>query len=117
MTPLLYAACGNKTNLIPLLIEAGADVNCVGDAGLTPLFWVVSRGNVESLDLLLRHGADARHKDFRGVGVLNGVESQDLSTRFQLLERLIAAGADPNNRNIHNFWRQARMLTKRIGVT
>lgn len=44
-------------NVLKLLLEHGADVNCVDIAGQTPLFWC--RG-IESAELLLKHGADPK---------------------------------------------------------
>lgn len=99
LTPLLWATVRDNRVLIRLFVEAGADVNAMMRGGLSALFDVVSHGDVENLDLLLSRGANARHKNERGEGVLKRVESCRLATRFQLMARLIDAGADPNNRN------------------
>ncbi|MEP3245726.1 MAG: ankyrin repeat domain-containing protein [Sneathiella sp.] len=40
-----------------LLIEAGADVNAIGDLGLTALHYAIRRENEEMITLLLKAGA------------------------------------------------------------
>lgn len=65
MTPLL-AACHSKAKpeVIKLLLDAGADVNCRGGPnyrGLTPLLAAChNAASTEVLGLLLRAGADAQ---------------------------------------------------------
>lgn len=41
-----------------LIIEAGADVNAVGDLGYTPLHYAVMTDNVKMIELLLKYGAN-----------------------------------------------------------
>lgn len=51
--------------LLPMLLEAGADVNVVSDDGNTPLIRLVrfsDDSNVEQVKLLLKYGADVHHK-------------------------------------------------------
>lgn len=41
-----------------LIIEAGADVNAIGDLGYTPLHYAVMTDNDKMIALLLKYGAD-----------------------------------------------------------
>ena len=59
-TPL-HCACATKTNsknIVKILLENGANVNSVGRHGFTPIFLAVFGNHVETLLLLLLHGAN-----------------------------------------------------------
>ena len=56
-TPLHWAISFNK-EAIPLLLEAGADVNAADRDGNTPLHWAIREGAKEVVPLLLEAGAD-----------------------------------------------------------
>ncbi len=56
--PLHSAAAGNYTQIARLLVENGAKVNVVQQAGATPLHSAAQNGNIDLLILLLEHGAD-----------------------------------------------------------
>lgn len=65
LTPLHYAAHEGHTEVAELLLEHGADVHtpdvCYGE---TPLIMAVGgRGNVKTVETLLRYGADANDMD------------------------------------------------------
>jgi ankyrin repeat protein len=51
---LLMAARKDFIGCMRLLINAGADVNFVGPAGMTALMWSAWSGNIAGLELLLR---------------------------------------------------------------
>lgn len=57
-TPLHVMLWRKDTYGALLLIEAGADVNAMGDMSETPLHVAVSQGNVTVVEALLRSGAD-----------------------------------------------------------
>ncbi|HVR69056.1 MAG TPA: ankyrin repeat domain-containing protein [Verrucomicrobiae bacterium] len=57
-TPLHVMAWRNDRYGVKLLIEAGADVNAIGDMGETPLHVAVRKGNTAIVDALLRAGSD-----------------------------------------------------------
>lgn len=55
--PIHVAALWGRCDYVQALLEAGADANSIGDMGVTPLHWAVSKGNLEMVKLLLAHGA------------------------------------------------------------
>ena len=48
---------GNDSEAVRLLLEAGADPNEIVGSGLTPLIGAAQAGNVDTIKLLLAHGA------------------------------------------------------------
>ena len=61
--PAIHVVClyGNA-NLIPILVEAGCDVNTLGYFGRTPLFEACEEAHASVVALLLEHGADVNAK-------------------------------------------------------
>ena len=55
--PLFYAAHQGKAAIVDLLVRAGSPVNASYD-GLTALRLAAARGHTETIDRLIRHGAD-----------------------------------------------------------
>ena len=60
-TPLHIMLWRKNTHGALLLIEAGADVNAVGDMSQTPLHVAVQQGNVAVAKALLKAGANKTH--------------------------------------------------------
>lgn len=56
-TPLHYAASAGNDEMIPLLIEKGADVNARTLRGITPLYMAAREGRGTTVKLLLKAGA------------------------------------------------------------
>ncbi|WP_413666543.1 ankyrin repeat domain-containing protein [Mucilaginibacter sp. Mucisp86] len=56
--PIHSAAAGNYTDIARMLIENGAKVNVVQQAGATPLHSAAQNGNLELIILLLESGAE-----------------------------------------------------------
>jgi uncharacterized protein len=54
---LTYAIAGRHTEVVRLLLEAKADPNRAS-LGMAPLFLASEKGDVKTVELLLRHGAD-----------------------------------------------------------
>ena len=60
-TPLLWAICLGQTEVVELLVAAGADVNAGWNAGLmslTPLSFAVERGQTEITEILIKNGSE-----------------------------------------------------------
>lgn len=62
-TLLHIAARTGDVESIEVLIDAGADVNIVGDLGNTPLHAAALRGQINSVKILLRRGANPSIKN------------------------------------------------------
>jgi len=56
--PIHSAAAGNYTEIARMLIENGAKVNVIQQAGATPLHSAAQNGNLELIILLLENGAE-----------------------------------------------------------
>ena len=57
-TPLYAAAFCGKTQIVQMLLEAGADVHAATNKGQTPLFAAAQKGHAEIVKSLLQAGAD-----------------------------------------------------------
>jgi hypothetical protein len=68
-TPLQWACCFSRTDIVQVLIEAGADVNFAAasdNSHGTPLQNAAQSGNYEIVVLLVKHGADVNGLDPTG---------------------------------------------------
>ena len=68
---------------VEILIEAGADVNAVNEAGFTALHGAAFRGLNEVLEYLVAQGADIDARDFRGRTAYRMAEGSKQSFQFQ----------------------------------
>lgn len=64
--PLHTAIDANFEVIAKMLIEAGAEVNCVQSSGMTPLHFAAQNGNIELLIVLLEKGASVEYKNEHG---------------------------------------------------
>src|SRR5699024_12662879 len=60
-------------------IENGAEVNAVGKEGMVPLFWALTKQNIDGFRFLLEQGADPRSEE----------HTSELQSRFELVCRLL----------------------------
>ena len=97
-TPMSLAAEVGNTDMLKLLLEAGANADSPNPDGQTALLAVARTGNVEAAQLLLEHGAtvDAREK-WGGQTALMWASARRHPEMMQLL---ISKGADVNARSI-----------------
>jgi uncharacterized protein len=58
-TPLMYAAEAGHTEIVELLIKFGAIINAQDKMSRTALSYAIAENNVESVKLLLDHGAES----------------------------------------------------------
>lgn len=69
--PLHFAADRRQALLMQLLLEAGAEVDAVTDEGTTPLMLAASRGDEDSVVLLLLAGAQPHQQNARQESALS----------------------------------------------
>jgi ankyrin repeat protein len=92
MNALSIATQNSKLKSAAVLIEAGADVNhAAGNGGYTPLMLAATAGSMETVDLLLKHGAKVNAKNSGGITALMIVAANNES---KIATALLAAGAD-----------------------
>ena len=89
-TPLHYAATGPQPATVAWLLERGARVDSRSPNGTTPLMMAARYGSEESVDLLLRRGADPKLKNQLN---LTAADFARLAAREALAKRLAEAAA------------------------
>ena len=94
--PLHDAARAGDIAQARSLIEAGTDLNAIGEDGETPLTSAVLGGHEELAVLLLDRGADIRASNSGGFTPLHAAA---YSNALGLAERLIDLGIDVTDRN------------------
>jgi ankyrin repeat protein len=91
---LFDAARLGRTDVIPALVQAGADVAARDPAGYTPLILSCYHGQEAATVLLLELGAPVDQRDgTRGNTALMGAAFKGLSA---IAEHLLVAGAEPD---------------------
>ena len=112
MTPLMLAASLGRTDIVHLLVAAGAEVDAVDARGFTALFHACyhgdeDRGHPEAVQALLDAGADREATIGFGVRPLMYAAGNG---EAGVVEVLLRAGADPAARN--EGGRTALMMVK-----
>ena len=92
---LHYAAANGHLDIMNLILPylSPDDVNLQNDGGNTPLHWAALNGSKPTIELLLKHGANATIKNLQGKTAVFEAEQQDhqevvalLLTSFEPLE-------------------------------
>lgn len=91
-TPLHLIVWRNDLEAVQLLVDAGANVNTVGDMGETPLHVAVKGGNVSIVKILLKAGA---RDDIRSEWVLNTTAREMAEQAGGAMAELFAGTNDP----------------------
>jgi ankyrin repeat protein len=99
----LVSVIRGDTNLASFLLERGAGVETrfagrVAPQGSTPLMCAAWWGFPEMVKLLLRHGASLEERDSEGLTALMYAAAAKDRGNTEVLEILLAAGADANAR-------------------
>src|SRR5262245_20435151 len=110
LTPLLYAAREGCVDCARTLADAGADLNLADPEGISPLLMAVINGRWDLAQYLIKKGANPNKWDLWGRAPLYAAvdlntiprggrpdwPSLDETTGVQVIELLLAAGANPN---------------------
>jgi ankyrin len=110
LTPLLYAAREGCVECARILVDAGADLNLPDPENISPLLMAVINGHWDTAQYLIKKGANPNKWDFWGRAPLYAAvdlntiprggrpdwPSLDETTPLQVIEMLLAAGANPN---------------------
>jgi len=112
-TALLFAAREGAIDAARVLAEAGADLNASDKDGFTPMIFAILNGHYDVAAMLLEKGADPNAVDASGRGALYAAVDQNTFewsfnrppalpsgrlTAVDLVKKLLAAGANPNQR-------------------
>jgi ankyrin len=110
LTPLLYAAREGCVDCARTLADAGADLNLADPEGISPLLMAVINGRWDLAQYLIKKGANPNKWDLWGRAPLYAAvdlntiprggrpdwPSLDETTSLQVIEMLLAAGANAN---------------------
>jgi ankyrin repeat protein len=110
LTPLLYVAREGCVECAKNLAEAGADLNLADPEQVSPLLLAILNGHYDVAAYLIRKGANPGKWDWYGRTPLYAAvdmntiprggrpdrPSLDATTSLQIIEQLLAAGANPN---------------------
>lgn len=91
-TPLHHAAVRGHTDLVALLVDAGADVDAQNHSGETPLHWAVIRNRKGAVEVLIRRGAETELREDYGRTPLLWVARE--TGNAEVAAVLIGGGAD-----------------------
>jgi len=95
-TTLLFACVGGNTDIVRLLLNAGADANAMNDSHYTPLQVAAGRDYVQVMELLIEAGADIEAPNLEGETALHCASNNGAR---RAVEFLLDNGADPHARN------------------
>ena len=95
-TALMYAARGNKPELVTLLTKALVNLNLQNNGGETALIIAVKRGRVDAARLMLMAGADTTVLDRRERTALDWARERDRT----YLAQIILIASRPNEARV-----------------
>jgi ankyrin repeat protein len=95
-TALMFAAANGNTEIVKLLLDAGAKINATDSAGSTALHWAADRGQADVVRQLLAARAPVDLETKRGLTPLMLAAT---SGNAEIVDVLLAAGADPKRQD------------------
>ena len=104
MTHLAYSSTtmgrserANETEaILRMLVAAGAAVDVVDDAGISPIHLAARAGDTDAVALLIAFGADIEAIDGKGH---TAIQSATMRSQGDVVQQLIQAGADINSKD------------------
>ena len=88
LTALMKAARFNRTDVIQLLLQNGADVNKEDGLGDTPLHYAAYGNNPEAIALLVDHGASINITNIMGDKPIDQARQLENEVAVRMLEQL-----------------------------
>ena len=90
---LAIASARGDISRIDRLVGGGADVNYVGEEGMTALIWALGAQSKKGVSALLKHGANPNYIASNGVSAMSlAAGAEDI----EFLKMLLENGGDPN---------------------
>eukprot|EP00283_Hemiselmis_rufescens_P009927 CAMPEP_0173426194 /NCGR_PEP_ID=MMETSP1357-20121228/5731_1 /TAXON_ID=77926 /ORGANISM="Hemiselmis rufescens, Strain PCC563" /LENGTH=143 /DNA_ID=CAMNT_0014389805 /DNA_START=193 /DNA_END=621 /DNA_ORIENTATION=+ len=89
--PLHYAAGWGHANVVALLLDAGADIDCEDGDGNTPLMWAVRFNRTDTVRQLLDMGAEVSHDNRFHRSAINIVSHVDTDILEAIIRNRIRA--------------------------
>ena len=87
-TALMFAAQYNRTDVIRLLLQNGADVNRRNLSGNTAVHWAAGWNKPEAIALLVKHGASINIKNNVGDKPIDDARENKSEAAVLILEQL-----------------------------
>jgi ankyrin repeat protein len=92
------AATDGKADVVEVLLDNGANVNCFSNGGFTPAHYAAQHGHRDTLERLIQRGADITAVSSKGCTPLHVAAKYH---QYSTLELLIQKGADLNATDNH----------------
>lgn len=91
------SGCHNPTQIIPILLKHGLNINDIDNSGKTPLF-SVCKYSLNYVDILLKYGADPKIIDYNNENVLfkliDSYDTENKHLQYDILDKFISMGID-----------------------
>ena len=111
--PLHYASADGHFGVVVQLLESGSSIDAQDDNGWTALHFAAQGGHAEIVEELLRRGASPKLVTSCGNSPL-WVGLKNIRGDFTIVKMLMAAGADPDCKNVDG--RSPRDIAVTMGV-
>lgn len=100
MTPLMRASRLDDTEIVFELLQAGASLDATNVDGNNALWLACVGESLDTMDVLIRAGISLNHQNDNGATCLMYAAS---TGKHAVVEKLIAAGADPQLKTLDDF--------------